>query len=163
MTTASNRNSLVLDALAFYFSVLFLYTAFSKLTDFTTFQFDLHRDPIVGWLGTPISIGLPAVEIMIAALLLFRRGNRIAWWLSFYIMLVFTGYVMIILTFIPHKDIPCSCGGLIRFMSWRNHLLFNAATTLLAVGGIRVARKVRGQLSSNRMRGDQILYNKLLS
>jgi len=43
------------------------------------------------------------------------------------------------IAFTPH--LPCSCGGVIRELSWRDHLFFNVCFTVLAAVGISVEKK----------------------
>jgi hypothetical protein len=55
--------------------------------------------------------------------------------LSCGLMTLFTIYIAIIL--VVNNHIPCSCGGIIQSMSWKQHLLFNVACIILSVIGIR--------------------------
>jgi len=133
----------LLIILSVYFIFLFLYTAFSKIATFDTFQFDLHRNPLIGYFFLPISYLLPIVEIVIAVYLFLKKEQRLGWVATIILMSLFTLYVAAILIFIPHKDIPCSCGGIIRFMSWRSHLIFNVFSTGLAIVGLIFSRRLK--------------------
>jgi hypothetical protein len=37
---------------------------------------------------------------------------------------------------LSEKDLPCSCGGIISSLSWRQHIIFNGVFILLAITGI---------------------------
>ncbi|WP_394353134.1 MauE/DoxX family redox-associated membrane protein [Mucilaginibacter humi] len=41
--------------------------------------------------------------------------------------------------------VPCSCGGVVRKMSWRLHLVFNVFFLLLSSLGIYTERKAKRQ------------------
>jgi hypothetical protein len=82
---------------------------------------------VVAWI-------LPSVEILISLLLILPQTRRIGLWCSFVLMLTFTGYVGYMLAFTPH--LPCSCGGVLRQMTWKQHLVFNTFYSIIALLGI---------------------------
>jgi hypothetical protein len=53
-------------------------------------------------------------------------------------MCIFTVYIGCMLLFAP--DLPCSCGGIIRQLSWKQHLLLNLFLLVLAGIAVRVHR-----------------------
>jgi hypothetical protein len=66
---------------------------------------------------------IPAVEVIIALLLLVPK---LCWWglaASLILLLLFTGYNAGMMLWAP--ELPCSCGGIVQQLSWRQHLGLN--------------------------------------
>jgi hypothetical protein len=111
--------------------LLFTYTAVSKLINFENFQLSIGEVALIRPYATFLSIIVPTVEILIVILLLrFRQWGLYS---SFALMLTFTLYVVYVIYFSPKT--PCSCGGIIRQMNWKQHLTFNIIFTVLALLG----------------------------
>jgi len=53
---------------------------------------------------------------------------------AFSLMVMFTAYIAFILNFSDY--IPCSCGGILEKMSWKEHLIFNSGFVIIALIGI---------------------------
>ena len=104
--------------------ILFTYAAFSKLLDYHTFFRSLSGSPITKPIAPLLFIFLPLSEIVISALLIFEKSRIVGLFASLVLLLTFTLYITYILTLAEH--VPCSCGGVISGMTWKNHLLFNA-------------------------------------
>lgn len=124
------RKSFIGGVIAFLI-VLFVYTAVHKILDFEKFSYEIGRSPFVDRMGNFVAVSIPAVEILITVLLVVNRTRLFGLYLSFFLMTLFTGYIWLMLTYAP--DLPCSCGGIISSMSWRQHLWFNAGVSLLTV------------------------------
>jgi hypothetical protein len=124
----------VLDIICVLFAVLFVYAAVSKLLTFDEFKVQISKSPLITTQGWWISWAVPATELVIAATLFVPRLQMIALYAAFFLMFVFTIYIGFMLLFVPH--LPCSCGGILNRMGWREHFIFNTAFTLLAVIGI---------------------------
>ncbi|WP_314059238.1 MauE/DoxX family redox-associated membrane protein [Empedobacter brevis] len=123
--------------ICYLFIVLFIYAAVSKLMDFETFQTQLGQSPLLASYAIPISYGIIAIELTTAVLLMFDRFRIIALQLSLLLMVMFTTYIVIILHFTAFT--PCSCGGVLEKMGWKEHLIFNGVFVGLALIGIRIA------------------------
>jgi hypothetical protein len=65
---------------------------------------------------------------------------------AFGLMLIFTFYIAYMIGFAA--QLPCSCGGVLKEMSWKQHLFFNIGFTLLSLAGILLQRK-RSDTQSN--------------
>jgi hypothetical protein len=50
------------------------------------------------------------------------------------LMSLFTIYVFYMIKFSP--GLPCTCGGIIQYMNWHQHLYFNTGLTLMSIFGI---------------------------
>ncbi len=109
---------------------LFVYAAISKWLDFDNFQAQLGQSPLLSAYTSFISVGVLVVELCIAVLLIVPKSKKLGLFLSFTLMVMFTAYIAIILNFSPY--IPCSCGGILEEMNWKQHLLFNLLFVALA-------------------------------
>lgn len=115
---------------SFFFILLFIYAAASKMLDFENFQVQLAQSPLLSAYAGFISYGVIGIEIGIAALLMFQQGRKIGLYASFAIMVAFTVYIYLILNY--SDFVPCSCGGILEKMGWTEHLIFNIGCTVLA-------------------------------
>lgn len=123
---------------------LFLYTAFSKLIVYDVYVRDLQRQRWISEYAEPLSIILPIVEFALSALLFFPRIKLWGLYGSLGFMIVLTTYVSALV--FTQEDLPCSCGGLIRDLTWKEHFFFNIFCTTLPVVGIYLFnRKQRRQ------------------
>jgi hypothetical protein len=109
--------------------ILFLYTGISKLMEYNEFKEQLADSPILGFASTPIALLLPWVEFAIVLMLIVPRWRLKGLYASFTLMVLFTAYIIGL--FIIDKELPCSCGGIIALLSWKQHLVFNGIFILL--------------------------------
>ncbi len=121
--------------------VLFLYTAVSKLMDYSLFKEQIGSSPILAPVAPFLAWALPLGEIAVAVLAFIPKWRIWGLWASFALMLIFTGYIIAILNF--SAEIPCSCGGILEKMDWNQHLVFNIVFTLLALLGALMERRNR--------------------
>lgn len=119
---------------------LFLYTAISKLVDYTRYYGQINGQPLPNVLTPFIVWTLPTIEILIAIGLMFSRTRLAALWSSFILLIIFTIYIGLILANTFEK-IPCSCGGVLQNLTWIQHLWFNLFFILLTAAGIWLTRK----------------------
>lgn len=115
-------------------TLLFVYTATSKLIHLDTFQTRLERMPYITSYSPLISWSVPFLELVIAGLLWFPKYRLLALYSSLILLGVFTSYIISVLTY--SESIPCSCGGVISTLGWREHILFNTAFMLMSLLGI---------------------------
>ena len=124
---------------AFFISLLlilvFAYTGSSKFLDSKAFVAVLHEVPVIGRGAGVIAILLPLTELLIALLLLFEGTRLIGLYASLVLLSFFTVYLVWMVLAVPH--LPCSCGGIIGRMGWKEHIAFNAVYVLLTIAGIR--------------------------
>ena len=128
------KRSLITELVIGSLILLYIYTASSKLLDFGSFRHVLSRSPLIGNIAPVVAWILPTAEILISLLLILPQTRRIGLWCSFVLMLAFTGYVGYMLAFTPH--LPCSCGGVLKQMTWKQHLVFNITYSIIALLGI---------------------------
>jgi len=132
--TSSMKRSLIAELVVGSLILLYIYTATSKLLDFGSFRHVLSRSPLIGNFAPVVAWILPSAEIVISVLLILPQTRRIGLWCSVVLMFAFTGYVGYMLTFTSH--LPCSCGGVLKQMTWKQHLVFNITYSLIALLGI---------------------------
>jgi uncharacterized membrane protein YjfL (UPF0719 family) len=136
MTSKINSYLQVICAL---FIFLFCYTAVSKLQEFDRFKFVLSKSPIIANYSTLLAIALPVVELAVVALLTIPVVRRWGLYSSLVLMIIFTCYIGYMVLFTPH--LPCSCGGVIRQMTWKQHFVFNLFFIALAFLAIVMDRR----------------------
>lgn len=132
---------LVAEIIGGLFILLFLYTALSKLSEIALFRLVLRSSPLISDYANLVSILIPVSEILVSLLLFIPGTRRRGLYAAFLLMLIFTLYLAYMLSFT--EQLPCSCGGVISRLSWKQHLVFNIAFTLLAIAGIRLSREPR--------------------
>lgn len=106
--------------------ILWVYTAGSKIVEFQEFRHQLKLQHFNNVFMSLLSFILPLSEAL-TAFLLSRPASRMSGlYSSFLLLAVFTIYILLILLGFFDK-IPCSCGGVLKEMSWKTHLLFNTS------------------------------------
>lgn len=139
------KRNLVIEIISSLLILLFAYTGLSKLLDFDNFRSTLDQSPLISNNGAAfVAIALPLVEIVIAALLLFSRTRLLGLYGSLALMTAFTLYIGYMLSFASR--LPCSCGGVLKQMTWNQHLIFNIFFTLLSLAGVVLERKRRKRM-----------------
>ncbi len=128
------KSSTILEAICGLFILLFVYTAISKLQTYDSFKIVLRKSPLISDLAGVIAWLLPAAELVAAILLFIPRTRKYGLYACLLLMTVFTAYLGYMIAFTPH--LPCSCGGVIKGMTWSQHLLFNTFFLGLALVGI---------------------------
>ncbi|PTT04260.1 hypothetical protein DBR11_00055 [Pedobacter sp. HMWF019] len=134
------KKDITIDVISYAIILLFVYAALSKLFMYNIYVYDLNRSPFIAPYASLLSLTLPVTELSIAALLLFERTRLYGLYGATILMILFTIYVGAILGFVPNKDKPCTCGGLIRELTWPQHFIFNIFYTVLAASGIWLQR-----------------------
>ena len=114
--------------------LLFAYTAISKILDFNKFRRVLSESPLIHNGAGIIAWLLPATELLIVLLLFLPRYRITGLWISLGMLTVFTGYLFYMLLFASH--LPCSCGGVLSSLSWKEHLVFNVVFLGINTGGL---------------------------
>ena len=133
------KRSTWIDIISSLFILLFLYTAITKLFDLLHFRNVLYSSPLLHKIVPVVSLAIPITEIVISIFLFFPKTRRLGLWASLTLMLLFTGYITYMLYFSP--ALPCSCGGVISQMSWKQHLIFNSFFIILAAIGLFLNKK----------------------
>jgi hypothetical protein len=120
--------------------LLFSYASLSKLGDLNTFELQMFNQPLPRLINQALVWLVPSAEIIVVFLLVFKSTQRLGFIGSALLMSVFTIYVGA-MVFHFFDRVPCSCGGVLRSMSWERHLVFNIFFTTLAFVGVVVSKK----------------------
>ncbi|WP_414672836.1 MauE/DoxX family redox-associated membrane protein [Lacibacter sp.] len=115
--------------------LLYCYTAISKLINYEVFKAHLRRSPLIDQGADTIAWLLPATELIVVLLLFFELTRKAGLYASLLLLVLFTLYLLYMVLFVA--DLPCSCGGVLNKMSWKEHLFFNAGffvINLIAIG-----------------------------
>jgi len=127
------KKQIVIEIISFLFILLFVYAAMMKLLDVEKFTVQLGQSPLLMAFAPQFAWGVPILELLIAAMLIFSRTRLVGLYASFTLMVMFTVYIIIILNFAAH--VPCSCGGILEDMNWTEHLTFNIGFVVLSIVG----------------------------
>ena len=122
---------------------LWCYTALSKLFEIHRFIGTLSLIPF--WNVSPrvTGYGLVGVELLAALLLCFKTTSKTGLYLSLFLLITFTVYIILMLLFAP--KLPCSCGGVIQQLGWRWHIVFNLAYIGICGWALSVYNKIIAQ------------------
>jgi hypothetical protein len=125
----------ILTIIVILISMLFTYAAIFKAMDYPLFISDMGKSPLLIKYNknilAPIVLG---TEFLIVLLLNFPITRKTGFFLSFFIMAIFSLYLSTLYFFFT--NIPCSCGGILGKMSYPTHIVFNICFTLLSATGV---------------------------
>ena len=126
----------ILEIICLLYVILFVYAALSKLLDFENFRVQLGQSPLLSAFAGSIAWIVPTLELLIAVLIVFKKCRLSGLFAAFSLMVMFTTYIYIILNY--SSFVPCSCGGILEKMGWKEHLFFNFVFIMLAAAGILI-------------------------
>jgi hypothetical protein len=124
--------------------LLLIYAALSKLGDYRKFVSVLNMSPLIKGYGAVLGLLIPSVELLIGLLLFIPATRLTGLYLSILLLLAFTLYLIYMVVFAP--DLPCSCGGVLKELSWPQHIVLNifflagSVAALFLYKGIRKGR-----------------------
>ncbi|WP_316795528.1 MauE/DoxX family redox-associated membrane protein [Pedobacter agri] len=130
------KRKLLIEITVLLLVALFFYTGLSKLIDFKGFTYDLNNQPFSDSLTPVLKWLVPVSEITIAAFLIFEGTRLMGLYASLILMSIFTIYTALVLLRV-FEYVPCSCGGVIKYLTWPQHLVFNIFFVLMAYLAIR--------------------------
>jgi uncharacterized membrane protein YphA (DoxX/SURF4 family) len=136
------KRAALIDVIVTLIVCMYLYASSSKYFDFPAFQRAMHNQPFPSWFSTSLTWFIPPVEIAVTILLLFGKSRKTGFLASTVLMGLFTIYVAAILLHLFPR-VPCSCGGIIRLLTWNQHLLFNVFFLIISFIGWRLTLKPR--------------------
>ena len=108
---------------------VFTYTSTSKLIDHSFFQVQLQHLPWLENISGIASWVIPIAEMIVVALLLFPGTRFSGLCISLLLLFVFTIYLFIMIS--TQSDLPCSCGGVIALLNWKQHIILNLGLMLI--------------------------------
>lgn len=134
MDLKTNIKRVATEVICLLYMSLLVYAAASKWLEFENFQAQLGQSPVLSSYTAIVSYSVIAGEIVIALLLALPASRLFALNAAFMLMVFFTLYIIIILNF--SDTIPCSCGGVLENLGWKEHLAFNVFFLFLALTAI---------------------------
>lgn len=134
------KRQVLLECISALLILLFVYASLSKFLDWRTFNREMAHQPLPHTLTRLLVWIVPFSEIAISVSVVFERTRLLGFYASTVLMGTFTIYTAIVLMhFLPF--IPCSCGGVIKRLTWPQHLVLNLFYTGLSVVGVVLQRK----------------------
>lgn len=130
----------IIEIAASLLILLFIYASFSKVVNIPEFRDEMLNQPFPKWMSRMFVWFVPGIEILISLALAFKRSRIWGLWGSAVLMGAFTIYTAIVLMNVFGR-IPCSCGGVIKKLTWTQHLFFNIFFLLVAVLGIWLSKR----------------------
>lgn len=122
------------------FVLLFMYTGFSKLSALRAFQQVMSESEQLQHHAAWLAWVVPVCNLVAAALLVTLRTRSKGLWFALALLLLFTGYIVWML--FCSAPLPCSCGGITSYLSWKQHFLLNIGLVGLLLFAIH-AEKTR--------------------
>jgi methylamine utilization protein MauE len=144
MSTA-NKNK-ISEIISVLFIFIFVYTGISKLTTIIAFRNTILLTSAKDY-ASLIAYAIPIAELITACLLFIHKTRNTGFIVSLVLMIVFTSHIGIML--LTAKDLPCTCGGVISKLSWKQHLWFNLFLISMLLWAI-----------ANKKNNSTIYYNK---
>lgn len=133
------------------FILLFLYTGLVKLINPDKFYGTLHASQLVKPFAPFLTYAVPIFELILFVLLLVpekRIGEKkitcrkIGLIAGGILMLSFTVYIALMFL-LYGNDLPCSCGGVMKELSWTAHIYFNLAFVGLSMWALLLYKRMQ--------------------
>ena len=134
------KRKIIIELISSLLILLFLYASLSKWLAFKIFIGDMNNQPFPNWMTPFLVWSIPPIEALIAVGLIFEKTRVKAFYASFVLMLAFTIYTVAILLQ-AFEYIPCGCGGVIRNLTWPQHLIFNLFFVGISLLGIILKKR----------------------
>lgn len=136
MTLTPTIKKTIIECCCFLLILVFAYTGCSKLWDHHNFIAQLSLFIPRPLIVNSIAWTVPVAEIIIAFGLALRATRLTALYACLFLLSIFTTYIIFLLS--GRQSLPCSCGGVIAALSWKQHLVFNSILIMLCIAGIRL-------------------------
>lgn len=142
-----NWRILAADFISGVLLLVFLYTAWSKLKESEQFRYTLSQSQLLSPFVDVIAWLLPVTELALAVLLFIPAARLIGLLASSLLLVALTLYLTYMVLYDP--NLPCSCGGVLAEMTWKQHIFFNLLLLLLSIIGLRLYKKEKGKLNKS--------------
>jgi putative oxidoreductase len=127
--------------------LLFVYAGVSKWLDFKGFTGEMNNQPFPNWMTPGLVWTIPLLEVIIALSLIFERTRTKGLYASLLLMTAFTVYTITVLMHF-FSYVPCSCGGVIKKLTWEQHLFFNLFFVAISLIAILLKKNRKGMVHS---------------
>lgn len=129
--TKTNFKKSFIEITAALFVLLYLYTGLTKAMHNGEFNAAMKHSPLIALFSEQLAIIIPVIEIIISILLIIPQTRFNGMLFATALMALFTFYVIYIMT--ADRALPCTCGGIIQQMGWRDHLILNSSFLLSGI------------------------------
>ncbi|AZB11633.1 tellurium resistance protein TerC [Chryseobacterium sp. G0162] len=133
-----------ISIISYFFVLLFVYAAVSKILDFENFQVQIAQSPLLSSYAGITSYAVIIAELLICISLILPKYRLYGLYSSLGLMTSFTTYIYLIIHY--SEFIPCSCGGILEKLDWNEHLIFNIGCIIIAIIGIFLSLKLRQRI-----------------
>lgn len=141
------KQKVTIELIVFLLILLFVYAATSKLWEYNTFKIQLDNSSYLKSVAGIIAWVISTMELVIVIMLTVRSTRFYGLLSSLVLLIIFTGYIAGML--LSGSSLPCSCGGVISSLSWKEHLLLNLFFVMLVIAGL-LLEKNRHNASLNK-------------
>lgn len=135
------KRKFFVELISFLLMSLFLYAAFSRWFAFWEFKNEIDNQPYSNRLTPWIIYSIPPIEVLITLTLMFERTRKTGLYASLILMSIFSLYTIAVLLKL-FAYVPCSCGGIIKHLSWSQHLFLNLFMVAISIAGIVLSKKL---------------------
>lgn len=135
------KQKILLPLVCYLLIFLFVYASVNKVLDIQKFQVQIGQSPMLTDFAPFLAFFVPGVELIISVMLAIGRFRLFGLYGAFCLMVMFTSYIVFILQY--SDDIPCSCGGVLESLGWKEHLVFNVFFVVVAGIGIVMEATLR--------------------
>ena len=141
------KRAVLIEIAASLLILLFLYASVSKWLAFKLFIGEMNNQPLPNWMTPYLVWTIPTIEVLISLALMFGKTQLRGFYASLVLMSIFTIYSIAVL-FHAFDYIPCSCGGVIRKLTWPQHVVFNLFFVGVSIAGIYWKKKKSSNIST---------------
>lgn len=124
---------------------LFCYAALSKLLHYQQSENEMLNQIFPRPWALVFTWLIPSLELLLVIGLLWKTTQRVAMWAATLLLLLFSLYIALVMSGVFGR-VPCSCGGILKNMSYGMHLVFNLLFMIVGIYGIASAGK--GELTN---------------
>ena len=137
------RREIFIEGVVFMLILLWVYTSLSKILVFNQFKVQMSMQTVPNFSKPVLPYFLPLAELFLATLLMSRVTRIMGLWLSSFFMIVFTGYILLVITG-SFGRVPCSCGGIFEKLGWTAHFIVNLIILLFTLTASFISLKKGG-------------------
>lgn len=130
------RRQRLIIAITIVLLAMWIPIVIDKWMHFELFKSGIMNQPMPGQLSRFLVYLLPVFESLTVLMLIIGRTRTLGLWFSLVLMFLFTGYVGLALIGVWEK-LPCSCGSVIKSLSWKQHFIFNLSFLILSAYGLK--------------------------
>lgn len=140
------KRSIIIEIICCLLAVLFTYAAISKLLEFNEFKLQLSKSPFIANFSNLLALILPFGELGAVLLLIVSRTRLAGLYFSLFLLSLFTTYLIAMLNLSYY--IPCSCGGVLSSLSWKQHVILNLFFLAISITGIMMHDNTQKELAT---------------